>query len=194
MAWRRPGDKPLSEPMMVRLKTHICVSRPQWVKGQWVWVRVGMTIRHLGTVIFWCRAEFRLAPSQWETSLQSNAISHWLGANLESSLLMAYFKTAVIPVCWQWSYCSLALRHLFYRWLSKVCLASGKRCCILTVFSLWLRPWSALDRKQALPSSKDETLTKLYQTCKQDSVLRGRFDTSLFLACCRFIIITVPSN
>ena len=31
MAWRRPGDKPLSEPMMVSLLTHICVSRPQWV-------------------------------------------------------------------------------------------------------------------------------------------------------------------
>ena len=27
MAWRRPGDKPLSEPMMVRLPTHICVTR-----------------------------------------------------------------------------------------------------------------------------------------------------------------------
>ena len=32
MAWRRPGDKPLSEPMMVNLMTHICVTRPQWVK------------------------------------------------------------------------------------------------------------------------------------------------------------------
>ena len=31
MAWRRPGDKPLSEPMMVNLSTHICVTRPQWV-------------------------------------------------------------------------------------------------------------------------------------------------------------------
>ena len=31
MAWRRPGDKPLSEAMMVNLPTHICVSRPQWV-------------------------------------------------------------------------------------------------------------------------------------------------------------------
>ena len=29
MAWRRPGDKPLSEPMMVRSPTHICVTRPQ---------------------------------------------------------------------------------------------------------------------------------------------------------------------
>ena len=32
MAWRRPGNKPLSEPMMVCLTTHICVTRPQWVK------------------------------------------------------------------------------------------------------------------------------------------------------------------
>ena len=32
MAWRRPGDKPLSEPMMVCSPTHICVTRPQWVK------------------------------------------------------------------------------------------------------------------------------------------------------------------
>ena len=29
MAWRRPGDKPLTEPMLVRLLTHICVTRPQ---------------------------------------------------------------------------------------------------------------------------------------------------------------------
>ena len=33
MAWRRPGDKPLSEAMMVSLLTHICVTPPQWVKG-----------------------------------------------------------------------------------------------------------------------------------------------------------------
>ena len=29
MAWRRPGDKPLSEPMLVGSMTHICVTRPQ---------------------------------------------------------------------------------------------------------------------------------------------------------------------
>ena len=34
MAWRRSGDKPLSEPMMVNLLTNICVTRPQWVKWQ----------------------------------------------------------------------------------------------------------------------------------------------------------------
>ena len=32
MAWRRPGDKPLSEPMMVILLTHI-----RWVKNLTIW-------------------------------------------------------------------------------------------------------------------------------------------------------------
>ena len=35
MAWCRPGDKPLSEPMIVSLLTHICVARPQWVNSSW---------------------------------------------------------------------------------------------------------------------------------------------------------------
>ena len=34
MAWRRLGDKLLSEPMMVSLLTHICVTQPQWVNSQ----------------------------------------------------------------------------------------------------------------------------------------------------------------
>ena len=41
MAWCRPGDKPLSETMMVTLLTHICITGPHWVnliyllKGSW---------------------------------------------------------------------------------------------------------------------------------------------------------------
>ena len=30
MAWRCPGNKPLYEPAMVSVLTHICVTRPQW--------------------------------------------------------------------------------------------------------------------------------------------------------------------
>ena len=30
MAWRHPGDKPLSEPIIVTLPNYICVTRPQW--------------------------------------------------------------------------------------------------------------------------------------------------------------------
>ena len=39
------------------------------------------------------RAESRLAPSQWET-LQNNAVSHWLGTNLESALYKGF---ALLP-------------------------------------------------------------------------------------------------
>ena len=33
------------------------------------------------------RANFRFGPSQWETPLLCNDVSHWLGANLESALV-----------------------------------------------------------------------------------------------------------
>ena len=35
----------------------------------------------------WGRADSRFAPSQWETALLCNDVSHWLGASLESALL-----------------------------------------------------------------------------------------------------------
>ena len=70
MAWRRPGDKPLSEPMMVRLLTHICVTRPQWVltkrtkKVHWPWkVILGYRSENLqdtkfiSRLIFWLPVE-----------------------------------------------------------------------------------------------------------------------------------------
>ena len=36
MAWCRPGDEPLFEPMTVSLLTQICVTWPQWVKRDWL--------------------------------------------------------------------------------------------------------------------------------------------------------------
>ena len=49
MAWRWSGNKPLSEPVVVSLLTHICVTRPQWVKTLWPcdtiwWHRSGLTL------------------------------------------------------------------------------------------------------------------------------------------------------
>ena len=37
------------------------------------------------------------APRQWETSLQSNAVSHWLGTNLESALSSMGTKSNSYP-------------------------------------------------------------------------------------------------
>ena len=50
MAWRRSGDKPLSEPMVVRLPTHICVTRPQWVNSS----LQGQNGRHFADDSFRC--------------------------------------------------------------------------------------------------------------------------------------------
>ena len=33
MTWCHPGDKPLSDPMMVSLLTQLCVTRPRWVNA-----------------------------------------------------------------------------------------------------------------------------------------------------------------
>ena len=84
-----------------------------------------------------CRPDFRLAPSQWEMSLQSNAISHWLGANLESDLQ-----------CWHTSrpFCHLyhvlitmgywALWYLIYRIQEPVSWMEWSAKC-QPVSSLW---------------------------------------------------------
>ena len=48
MAWRRPGDKPLSAPMMVSLLTHLCGTRGRWFDNVPrylllpVWLHVGV--------------------------------------------------------------------------------------------------------------------------------------------------------
>ena len=43
MAWRLPEDKPLSEPMVASLPTHICVTWPQWVKKNTEWSHIPQT-------------------------------------------------------------------------------------------------------------------------------------------------------
>ena len=74
MTWHRSGDKPLSEPMMVSLLTHICVTLPQWVKTD------------NGSQWDKSRDHFVYEPSQWETVLHCNVASHWLGTYTKWSL------------------------------------------------------------------------------------------------------------
>ena len=41
MAWHRSDNKPLSEPMMIILLMHICITQPQWVNklnNKWQWL------------------------------------------------------------------------------------------------------------------------------------------------------------
>ena len=68
-----------------------------WIYKSEIWSKINivplmkilMKMQNVGHIIqasCYTGADSRLAPSQWEMSLQSNAISHWLGANLESAL------------------------------------------------------------------------------------------------------------
>ena len=54
MAWHRSGDKPLSEPIMVRLLTHICVTRPQWVNVSCYFTNIHIQdINYMHTFSMW---------------------------------------------------------------------------------------------------------------------------------------------
>ena len=89
------------------------------------------------------RADSRFAPSQWETLLQSNAVSHWLGANLKSALHLNYLgceQTKCRPH--QLSY--IYFKHTFHIEYPK---------CILTRLSRHLtRSYSILKFNAMFPS------------------------------------------
>ena len=70
-----------------------------------------------------CRSDSRFAPSQWETSLLSNAVSHWLVTNLESTLLQVLHEELhqQINAFWETLYQQLT------RWL---CLSVAQKVLI----------------------------------------------------------------
>ena len=61
------------------------VARYLVIYYQWPGGRDTLSIVTLFTINS-CRADSRFAPSQWETALLCNDVSHWLGASLESAL------------------------------------------------------------------------------------------------------------
>ena len=58
MAWCRPGDKPLSEPMMVSLPTHICVTRPQWVNKTVLLLTTHLSNLLIGLLDVFCGSDY----------------------------------------------------------------------------------------------------------------------------------------
>ena len=84
MAWHQPGAKPLSEPMMVNLLTHKCVTRPQWVKSLTITLPFSYQVL-LGLDIHKYHKMF------WVLSPCSQPSSHWLSP---------------------WSFPGLCMRHM----------------------------------------------------------------------------------
>ena len=108
MAWRRSGDKPLSEPMMVSLMTQLCVTRPQWVTtyimsvcGMWTaptWHHDFIKVTSLTRVgLYHMRSFNTLWPSgtiwrhrSWSTSAKVMACCHSL-----PKLMLTYHRCSV---------------------------------------------------------------------------------------------------
>ena len=97
MAWRRTGDKTLSESMMFSLLAHMCVIRPQWVMG--VEINYTYTDKHQLTfrsVSTWWRHQMENVPRDWpfvrgihRSPVSSPHKGQWRGA-LMFSLICAW--------------------------------------------------------------------------------------------------------
>ena len=76
MAWHRSGYKTLSELMVVSLLTHICITRPQWVK------RTGIHTSHLRTLDIQTSGNKILHMPRQPCCLGMCKISMWSDINL----------------------------------------------------------------------------------------------------------------
>ena len=81
MAWRRPGDRPLSELMMVSLLTHICVTRPQWVNSAVIENTHTCSLRGMRSKIILLKSH--LTPGQF-------VIEVWLGFQQHPGKLLTF--------------------------------------------------------------------------------------------------------
>ena len=106
------------------------------------------------------RVDFRFAPSQWETVLLCNNVSHWLGTSVESALYLLESGIYHPPLCK--TYIS---PHAFLIWFNTLrlrqngryfpdaifkCIFLNENCCILMKISLKFIPQDPTNNIPAL--------------------------------------------
>ena len=89
MAWRRPGDKPLFEPMMDSLPTHICVTRPQWVNT----MAAGALAPYIATQSATIILGMQINPSSSSTAY----MCQWSGSALFQVMACRLFDAKPLP-------------------------------------------------------------------------------------------------
>ena len=152
MAWRRPGDKPLSEPMTVSLLTHTCVTRPQWVKSVTViWLNVWVPFwwpqywppgQHVLFIIRSCKLlglsfANMIVLNKFCWMISQHRFRWWHGLDETMSHCLCQWGVLVMPVSvtrgtqvHEWG------RHLFV-WCVCVCVCAGAwRMLVRIEFSL----------------------------------------------------------
>ena len=81
-SWAKPLTSPSALVPMAILKIQLqhYINFSFHHQGTWHWKLYHFTKHHKQLVQYQIMADSMLAPNQWETSLQCNAVSHWLGA------------------------------------------------------------------------------------------------------------------
>ena len=149
--------------MLLRLTSAVSLpswSRERWTHGDVITCKrfphcpfVRMQNCDVSLLLAWksCWTKSRIVPSHWETSSQSDAVTHWLGASLESALY-TYLSPTGLPSAHFWSACHNLLplhnrpvpidQYVAVTWKmtpSRPCCHSGSS------LNLWrLNDWSGL--------------------------------------------------
>ena len=77
LAWRRPGDKPLSEPIVVSLMAHICITPPQWVNINRSSIKRNLVISYVYWIICCFSALYIIGPPCYRAFIEySQKIRH----------------------------------------------------------------------------------------------------------------------
>ena len=111
-AWRRPGDNPLSEPMLVFVPTHICVTRPQWVK-----VLFPSSNLHLSILALACMQLYTFCcATQKSRKKTQGKFEGFDSRDRPSNLTHFGFKSSIFRPCDLeiWWMTRRIIRHVFY--------------------------------------------------------------------------------
>ena len=99
MAWRRLDDKPLSEPMMFSLPTHICVTRPQLVNKLTKYDDI---------------SSIKKAMIQWSPTYSSKEQQQWFGEQISLHMLALWiYRFPLTVIIWKSLWVSTISKFVF---------------------------------------------------------------------------------
>ena len=169
MAWCHPGDKPLSEPVMVSLLMHICLTQPIWVKGCYKSI-VAFEITGILTI---CSTVGRTSKETPKLTLLMGI--HWW--SVDSPFSSPVDSPHKGPVTWKY----ISMSWCFMIWVKSTCaklkqtrINSASSACLL-----WY-PLCALQQRSFCQLSWDEPYSISQEICT-------RFCCALL--CCGYAIV-----
>ena len=162
MAWRRPGDKPLSAPMMVSLLTHICVTRPQWVEHLHAMLTDNRQNKVRKIKCMHLSAKFSLLPLMGCSLMSNKQFSalmqtyHRLNLSASNTLTIelkckfsiksVHLTNVAIHMYFCPCFCSLQLSHLTLNTHYADCFTCKLKClhCLTLKLNNWRYSWVPL--------------------------------------------------